>query len=357
MTDLDDLDDLDDLGAVKTPLWKNPAVLVGLLVCGGGGGWYAYTEANPTAGTWVKRGNSALAGDDHAVARSAFEAALVLEPGRMDAHRGVAEALGRSKDWAGQVDWLKKASGLEAASPVDARRLKTDLAAAAMSWAKSVEGRDDAAYDKALSAAAAADLQSPAHSMLAAHLMALADMHSQRGEHGQAAAHAARARTYKIKKKDRMAALEAEIVARVALFAPEFTKEFKAKHEPALIKSKQYDVANGGFYVRIESEIPWSGSTRTSAQVRIHEVNVKNQANKLVRSELLKLLGSLAGPGADPAVLAKLPPTVTAWEQKTWSEGWARHPTKYALGVVVPFEEATRLIWLMRSGATLLKAD
>ena len=60
--------------------------------------------------------------------------------------------------------------------------------------------------------------------------------------------------------------------------------------------------------------------------------------------------------GRDPAVLAKLPPSVTAWQQKTWSEGWARHPTKYALGVVVPFEEATRLIWLMRSGASLLKA-
>ena len=46
----------------------------------------------------------------------------------------VAEALGRSKDWAGQVDWLKKASGLEAASQDDGRRLKKDLAAAAMTW-------------------------------------------------------------------------------------------------------------------------------------------------------------------------------------------------------------------------------
>ncbi len=353
---MSDLDDLDDLGPVKTPFLKNPAVLALIVAIGGGGAWYAYNEANPTAEGMVKRGNAALAGDDAAGAVEAFKAALALEGGRLDAHRGLAEAFGRKKDHASRVTWLKKASNLGVARKGDAVRLKQDLAAASLEWAKAVKGKDDAAYDKALTTAATADSQSPAHGLLAAHLMALVEMHTTRNEHDKAAEHAARAQTLKIKKKDKLLALEAEARARVALFAPVFAKEFETKHKAALVKSKQYDDKNEGFYVRIEAEIPWSGPTRTAAQVRIHEVNVKNLANKLVREELIKVLLVVAGPGANAAVLKDLPPSITQWVQKTWSEGWVRHPTKYALGVVVPFEEVTRLIWLMRSGSSLLKA-
>lgn len=235
-------------------------------------------------------------------------------------------------------------------------RLKQELAAAALQWAAAVEGDDDEAYDEALTIAAGADSQSEAHALLGAHLMALVELHSTRDEHAEAAEHAARAQTLKIKKADKLTALEAEAAARVALFAPAFAKEFATQHKEALLKSKQYDDKNQGFYVKIEAEIPWSGPTRTPAQVRIHEVNVKNLANKLVRDELIRMLLVVAGPKADASVLPKLPPSVTQWEQQTWSEGWVRHPTKYGLGVVVPFDEATRLVWLLRNGATLVKA-
>jgi hypothetical protein len=82
-----------------------------------------------------------------------------------------------------------------------------------------------------------------------------------------------------------------------------------------------------------------------------------NQANKLVRDALLKVLLGVAGSGASMDVLAKLPSSITEWEQQTWTEGWVRAPTKYALGIVVPFKDATRLVWLMRHGDSLLKGD
>ena len=69
-------DDFDVDGPLKTPIWKNPAVLGLLLVGGGAGGYVAWSQANPTAADLVSSGNVALSQEDLDRAEKQFRAAL-----------------------------------------------------------------------------------------------------------------------------------------------------------------------------------------------------------------------------------------------------------------------------------------
>jgi len=101
------------------------------------------------------------------------------------------------------------------------------------------------------------------------------------------------------------------------------------------------------FGVKATTELP----PRPGENQKLHEVRIKNTANKKAKEALLKFLEELAG--APFKKLESLPSSQTAWQQQTWTEGWVRRPRSYMLGVSISWEDASRLVFLMRHGEKL----
>jgi tetratricopeptide (TPR) repeat protein len=350
----DDLDDLDGLGPVKPPLWKNPAVLIGLLVVLAGGGFYSWKLANPTAEDLVRAGNISLSQRDADLAAQRFRRALTLDPANRanrDAHMGLSRAAELKADPKGQAEWLEKALEIWGGTASDRRALSRTLEKHYLKRAKALDSRDPEGYEKALSAAVRHEPTSEANAPLGSYLISTGGVLAGKGDHKGAVANLERVAGLRVRSKVKRQAFQMEVESRFQLFLPGFAKEFAEKHQADLLKRKLYDTKNQGFYVKTLTQIPIERGTKPN----LHSVRVRNQANKDVRDELVKILAEIAGAPAEK--LKKLPPSIAAWEQRTWSEGWIRFPTKFALGVVLSYNEAAKIIFLMREADKLVRKD
>jgi len=315
-----------------------------LLAAAGAAYWYF---ANPSPDSLVKSGTVSLVQGQPGVAIEKYEAALAAAPQHVGAHRGMAKALAQKGDKAKAGEWLEKAYALPGLTEKMKRDVRSELADQYLKLAKSLANAAPDKYEAALVKAIEFDSRSPANALLARHLIAMAELRAKNKAYTEAADMCVRVIGLEAKSKTKEEAWVAEAGYRVKAFEPEFDREFAAKHKEALLKSKTYDADARRFGVKTVAEAP----PRAGELPKLHVVRIKNLANKLAKKELLKFLGGLAS--ASPDKLDSLPDRLVAWPQQTWTEGWARHPSRYELGVSIAYEDAVRLIYFMRHGDKL----
>lgn len=337
-----DLDEGLPVGAKRGP--GGIIAIVVLLAAAGAAWWYF---SNPSPDDLVTSANVNLVQGQPDVAIGKYQQALEVVPQHLGAHRGMAKALQQKGDLAKAGEWLDKAYALPGAGEDLKDAIRKDLADHYLKAAKDLARGDPEAYEAALVRTIGYDDRSEANGLLATHLTAMAELESSHGAHGKAADRVARIVDLEVPTRAKDAAWKAEAEYRIEAFSAEFAREFAAKHKDGLIKRKAYDAEAERFGVTAEAEAP----PRTGEPQNLHEVRIKNLANKLAKEALLKFLGELAG--ASPDKLAKLPELLVAWPQQTWTEGWVRRPSRYMLGVSVAYEDAVRLIYYMRHGDKL----
>ena len=341
------MDPLDDVEVVPRPAWRNPGVLLALLAALAVAGFFVWKLADPTAKDLADSAAINLVQREPGEAIAKYERALKLEPNHPGAHRGLAKAWGQKGKAEEAEKWLEKAYALPDLPEGDRRAIRRDLAEHYLRKAKALRKGDPNQYGAALDKAVEYRPGGDADALLATHLVETAALHAKGGRYDEAAKVVARVGKLKAPSRVKEGARDAEAGYAYQAFLPGYTREFVTKHQERLVKAKTYDVEVKRFGVKATTELP----PRPGENQKLHEVRIKNTANKKAKEALLKFLEELAG--APFKKLESLPSSQTAWQQQTWTEGWVRRPRSYMLGVSISWEDASRLVFLMRHGEKL----
>ncbi len=342
-----DPSDLDDLEGVVSPGRRNVGVALGLLATLALAGVFGWGWLNPSADDLADSANINLVQREPDVAIAKYERALELVPEHAGAHRGLAKAWAQKGDKDKAGIWLEKAWALPGLPRGDKGAVKRDLAKHYLALAKSLRTGDPSAYGKALEKAVEYGPGGDADGMLATHLVETAALEAKGGRYTVAGELVARVPKLKARSRLKEQARDAEAQYRYKAFLPDFEREFAIKHKERLVKDKTYDAEVKRFGVRNSVDAP----PRPGENPNLHSVRIRNLANRKAKERLLKFLEELAGASSDK--LKGLPSSLTAWQQFTWTEGYVIRPRRYELGVSISWEDASRLVFLMRHGHTL----